>query len=193
MKVFKTLQELLNYIPNCIICGKDMKLSIEGYVQAVSPAKPKWGSGTQRVYLKMDAKEGVLRCKHKSFSVAIDAATNKIIDGEDLINRLMLNTINVKKCCPTCVFKSVSVYQAGHTKKTHFFPPMTLRNEELNYTMRGNKRCTIIKHYQFTEGHDANCFITLNGSSLQPVPLDFTKLTSLEQINKKIKTIAVFQ
>ena len=195
MKIFETLQELINYIPHCVICGKEMKLSIEGYVTPVSPSKPKFGKGSQRVYLKLELKDDILRCKQDSLNLAIEAATNKLIDGEELVNRLMLHTINVKKCCPTCVFKSVSVYGAGHTKKTHCFPPLTLQSEELNYTMRGGKRCLITKHYLSTNSSDeeANCVIWFDRVPLQPIPLDFSKLTSLEQLNKKIKTIVVFQ
>ena len=192
MRIFETLQELINYIPTCVICGKDMKLSIAGYVSAIAPSKPKWGGGTERIYLKMELKDGILHCKHKSFNVAIETATNHLIDGGELINRLMLNTINVKKCCPTCVFKSMCTYQEGNTKKTNCFPHLILRTEELNYTMRGGKRCMIMKHHNVTDKNEPHCYISINNISLQPVPLDFTKLTSLEQINKKVKTITVF-
>jgi len=192
MRIFKTLLDLLNYIPNCIICGKNMRLSIEGYASIVSPSKPRWGSGNERLYLKMELKDGVFRGKHKNHNVSIEATTNKLIEGEDITNRLMLNTINVKTCCPTCVFKSICVYQAGNTKKTNCFPPVALRTEELSYTMHGGKHCMITKHYMLNDKEEAKCFIAINKVSLQPVPLDFTKFTSLEQINKKIKTIAVF-
>jgi hypothetical protein len=171
-----------------------MRLSIEGYLNPVASNKPRWGGGTERVYLKLELKDDILRCKYKGHSLAIEAGTNKLIDGEDLVNRLMLHTISVKKCCPTCVFKAISEYRAGNIKKTHHFPPMMLRSEELNYTMRGGKRVNISKYYQFNkEDEEANCFISYNGSSLQPIALDFTKLTDLDQISKKVKTIVVFQ
>lgn len=193
MRTFKTLQELIDYIPKCVICQKDMKIAIEGYLNPVGSKKPRWSSGTERVYFKLEYKDGILRSKHKSHSLAIEASTNKLIDGEDLVNRLMTQTINVKKCCPTCVFKSVSVYQAGNTKKTNSFPPMTLRSEELNYTMKGGKRVNITKYYEFNKpDEEAKCFISYNGSSLSPIALDFRKLTDLDQINKKIKTIVTF-
>lgn len=193
MQVFKVLQEFIDYIPKCIICGKERKLSIEGYVKPVSPSKPRWSSGSQRVYLTLELKDGLLRSNHKSHSIAIDPSNNKLVDGEDLINRMMLQTINVKKCCPTCVFKSFGVYQAGHTKKTNCFPPLTLRSEELNYTMPGGKHCMITKYYQFNEKpEEAKCNIAIDRVSLPPIPLDFKHLTELDQINRKIKTVMVF-
>lgn len=193
MKTFKVLQEFLDYIPKCIICGKERKLSMEGYVKPISSSKPRWSSGSQRVYLTLDLKDGYLHSTHKSHSVQIDPSTNKLLDGEDLINRMMLQTINVKKCCPTCVFKSFGVYQAGHTKKTHHFPPLALRSDDLNYTMPGGKHVTVAKFYSFNETiEDAKCHITIDKVALQPIPLDFARLTDLETINRKIKTITVF-
>lgn len=194
MKTFQTLQEVVDYIPTCVICHKGMKLSIEGYVKPVSTSKPRWNSGSQLIYLKMEEKDGLLRGTHKNESVAIEPATNRLVEGEDLVNRLMLNTINVKKCCPTCVFKFNFVYQAGNTKKTHKFPPIALQSEELNYTLRGGKRCHITRHYQFNQDEqEVKCNIRVNYIEVTPVNLDFSKLTDLDQINRKIKTVLTFQ
>jgi hypothetical protein len=194
MRAFKTLQELIDYIPKCVICQKEMKLSIEGYLAPIDPRKPRWGSGSERVYFKLQYKDGILRSKHKNHSLSIEAATNKLIDGEDMINRLMINSIHAKKCCPTCAFKSYSVYQAGNTKKTHHFPPMMLQSEELSYTLKGGKRVNIMKHHNFSDkDEEAKCYINYNGTMLPPIALDFNKLSDLEQINRKIKTIVTFQ
>lgn len=193
MRIFKTLQELVNYIPTCVICQKGMKIAIEGYLGPAN-SKTKWGGRTEYTYLKLKCENGVLHSKHDGDSITIEAATNKLIDGEDIINRLMLNTINVKKCCSTCVFKIYSTYQSGNTKKAHNFPQLTLRSEELSYTLRGGKRCAVNKYYNFnTNAEDTKCNIVIGGSSLQPILLDFSKFIDLDQINKRIKTIAVFQ
>lgn len=108
-----------------------------------------------------------------------------------MINRLMTNNITIKKCCPTCVFKFISFYQNGNVKKTKYFPEVWLRSEELSYTSKGSKRVSINKYHQSVED-STKAYINYNGTILPPIPLEFDKLTDLDQINKKIKTIITF-
>ena len=192
MKVFNTLQELLEYVPRCILCQKNIPISIEGYLTSADAKK--WYGRKQRVYFKLKIKDGVLRDKCRGQSIAIEASTNKLLEGGDFVNRLMLQPITVKKCCPTCAFKFIASYQDGNVKTTNTFPPLTLKSEELSFTMKGKKNISILKHYAFLqEGEEPKCIITYDRGSLEPIDLDFTKFTSLDQVAKKIKTIVTFQ
>jgi hypothetical protein len=97
VKVFETLQAILDYIPNCVICQNPMQLSICGHVRQDNRT-------LRKVFVKLQMRDGILSGKNKDYSIALEAATNIIVEGEDLINKLIIKTINVKQSCPTCSF-----------------------------------------------------------------------------------------
>jgi hypothetical protein len=190
MQKFKLLKELLDYIPNCILCHKPLRIVIEGRLSMVLPSKPRWGSGNEVVSLKLFPKDGILSSKHKNHSVAIELETNNIIDGQDLVNRMTPSQTYVKKNCPTCHFKIQTSYIKGDIKKENCFPVLTMYSEELHYTRKGGKDVFINKYHQ-ADGSKVS--IRLDGKYLPPVPLDFDKFIDLAHLNKRIDTIRLFQ
>ena len=177
MKLFQTLNELINYIPNCLLCNKPMNITISGVLAPVLSLKPRWGSGRENITLKMTLKEGVLRSKHKNHSVAINPEINFIIDGQDLINRFYQEYMYVIKNCTTCHFKITTQHHKDHAKKENVLSPLTLYTEEIRYTLKGGKNVEIYKYY-FTgiEDRDKIANISLDGKYLsQSVPWDFSK------------------
>lgn len=193
MHTFKTPSDLLDYIPNCLVCGKTMNIVIDGMLAPVLPSKPRWGGGKENIHLRMILKDGVLRSKHKNHSVSIDASTGLIIDGQDIINRLTTNWTYVHKMCATCHFKITTIYKEGNTKKEKSFPPLTIQQEELHYTLKGGKDIRITKYYNQTgnlTGESAT--IRLNNKFLPPMPLDLNKFQDLAHLNKRLATIILF-
>lgn len=193
MHTFKTLNELLAYIPNCLICQKIMSISIDGTLSSVNTHKPRWSSGQERLSLKLTLKDGILCSKHKNHSLSIEAETNIVIDGLDMTKRFMPGTLYVRKMCPTCHFKINTVSQEGIIKKENGFPPLTIHSEELHYTMKGGKDVRITKYYQShasLTGEAAT--IRLDNKFLPPVPLDFDKMRDLAHLNKRLATIKLF-
>jgi hypothetical protein len=189
--IFKTLEELENYIPNCIICGKHLQLFISGRLNAVSPAKPRWGSGQEQIRLPMVLKEGVFRSKHKNHSVSVEYSSNHIIDGQDIVNRLRF--VEAEKNCPTCHFKILAKAKDGQGHKENCLPPLTISHEELHYTMKGGKPIRITKYYgtgDTLRGESAT--IRIDNKFLPPVPWDFDKFKDLAHLNKRIATIKMF-
>lgn len=193
MRTFPTLNDLNNYIPNCVICSKPMRFVLEGMISPIAPSKPRWGSGNERLRLKLELKEGVLRSKHKNHNVGVELATNQIVEGQGLIDRLVINGTQVHKLCPTCHFKINTRYETGNVKKTNCFPALTLQSEELHYTLKGGKDVNISKYYAADpNAKESAASIRLNGKYLPPVPLDFNKLSDLEHLNKRLATIILF-
>lgn len=170
-----------------------MRFTVEGIASSVLPSKPRWGGGTETVRLKLELNDGILRSKHKSYSISIEIATNNIIDGQELINRLQPGNTHVRKMCPTCHFKINTGYGTGSTKKQNCFPALTMQSEELHYTLKGGKDVQISKYYRSGDpdkGRSAT--IRLNNKYLPPVPFDFNKFSDLEHLNKRLDTIILF-
>ncbi len=190
MLTFSTLNDLNNYVPNCVICSKPMHISITGI--ATGPAnKPRWGSGSESIRVKFELKEGILRSKNEKHKMSIEMATNAIIEGADLISRLL--SANVTKGCPTCHFK-INTGWGHHTeKKENCFPALTIESEELHYTLKGGKDIQISKYYRASDPERSQtATIRLNNKYLPPIPFDFNKFSDLEHLNKRLDTIILF-
>lgn len=196
MKTFECLQELLDYIPNCIICQKVMELRIEGSVPARS--NPDYYL-REKVYLKMFLFEEKLHSKRcKDYSFTIDPKNNQLFSGKDLLNRMIssssFQSIAAIKKCHTCHFKISTTYSNGTvTAKLHQFPVMQLYTEELSYTMKREKQVRIYKTYNDTyhlTGEKAT--VVVNHRHLE-FNLDLSKIQDLDHLNNKIKTVMVFQ
>lgn len=192
MHTFQTLAELNSYIPECLICRKPMRISIDGMLSSVASNKPRWNHGRETVHLKMELKEGVLRSKHKNHSVSIEIATNAIIDGQDMINRLTPGATYVRKMCPTCHFKIHTEYDKVADKKENCFPALTIQSEELHYTLKGGKDLQITKYYNTGNLRGEAATIRMDNKFLPPVPLDFDKFKDLAQLNKRLDMIKIF-
>ena len=192
MRNFKTFQELIDYVPNCIICGKEMEIHLDGQISPTLPSK-QW-YGRESVHLVLQPKEGLLRSKkHKKYTLIINPFDNHIIDGQDLVNRLMVNWISVYKKCWTCRFSVYTGYRKGHTKKHEKFPYLTLGNEELYYMLRRGKSVGI--HQQYYDDSallGIRTHITVAGKPVKSMYIDFNKFKDLDQLNKRLATILTF-
>lgn len=197
MKTFETFRETINYIPNCVMCGKDMQITIRGIKRAGD--KP-WRS--QNLSLLMEIKNNLLAIKvhgrapahtHVISALAIDIDSNKILEGEEMIND-MTGWIHVNKTCRTCHFKISFMFNSVETRVKGYFPPVFLHNEIIQYTMSAKRDVKIHKTY----GSDMTLsgektFISVNGKLIKEVPFDFSKFQNLKQITRRIETIATFQ
>jgi len=197
MKYFKTLQDLLDYVPNCLICGKILQLSIEGH----------WGNSsifdkTEFRAIQTSYKENLLYSKHKIYSFCLDPKNNEIISGKTFFKILSDRYISVYKKCHTC-YCILKCSLADKQYKIHnFFSDLILDNEEIRYTMRNKKEISIYKNhgamYYYSNPSVAGnnkMSITLNGKRMHYPNeyIDFSKIKNLSDLNKKISTIMVFQ
>lgn len=192
MKIFKSLQELIDYVPNCIICGKEMEIHVDGQLVPSLPAK-QW-YGREPVHLSLQLKEGKLRSKkHKKYTLIIDPTDNHIVDGQDFVNRLMVNWITVYKKCWTCRFRINTGYNKGHIKKQEKFPYLTLSSEEISYFRRHGKSVGIHQtYYDDSALLGIRSYITVGGKPVKSLYVDFNKFKDLDQLNKRLATILTF-
>lgn len=196
MKTFQTLQELLDYIPNCIICGKPMELRIVGSIPL--KGEPSWRN-TRSICFKMFVLEDKLHSrKHKDFSLVIDPTTNHISSGKDVLNQMVWTSysgIIALKKCKTCNFKIEAEYTNGiNSQKLHVFPELRLVSEEIHYTMRRHKLVQIYKRYHRPDsGLGDGISVVVGHFQVNLSVLDFAKIQDLDHLNNKIKTFLVFQ
>jgi len=189
---FQTLKEFSEYVPNCIICRKTMDISIDSILGPVPGLHKRWASARESVHLKMSINEGILQSKHKSYKLHINPEDNIIVEGIEFATRFNSESTYVKKTCPTCHFKIHSVCPSRTIKKEKRFPALSLLREELHFTMRGGKDLHINKGYSINSNNDDLANIQLNRKYLPPVPLNFNKFTSFEQLINRINTIILF-
>lgn len=188
MKTF-TLKELINYIPTCIICGKQLMLSINGNIKT---SKQKWTG--KNISIKTKIKDSVLESTSKNYTLSVNLDNNEIVEGGELINNLMTSWMYVNKQCKTCCLTVNTTYNDGNTKNTTAFPTVKLTSESLGYTMPGGKEVKIFKHYyddQTMLGERTQ--ITISGKLLPAIPFYFDKIDNLKHLNKRILTIRTFQ
>jgi len=185
MKTFQTLQELLDHVPQCIICGKDMNVHLDGHLR-------QWYQ--DGVHFKFEMKDGLLCSKkHKKYSVIIEPKSNLILEGQEVVNNLMVNWITVYKTCWTCKCTVSTRYNSGHRKKTDVFPPLSLTGEELSYTLRRGKSVDISQtYYDDSSLLGVRTNIVVNHRMVTPRYFDFSKYKNLEQVNNRIATILTF-
>lgn len=195
MITFKTLQEFINYVPQCLICKKHLQLSFTGYLTSVKDKRPRWAGGREALTLKFENRDGVLYSKHKSHVLHIDVATNVVLMGHDLVDRFDTGNFYFNKNCPTCHLKISTTWSAPQLKKEKRFPELTLASEELHFTMKGGKDLSVKKYYSVFAAEPDNensAQLCLNHKYLPPVPFDFNKFNSFEQLVKRINTIVLF-
>lgn len=211
MRLFTTLEMLDNYIPNCFICHKKMQMILEGRLASISKDKPRWDSGRETAKLKLTLKDGLYYSSYKSHNViCINPVDNKVVEGMDLISRMIVGSIYANKLCHTCHLKIKTEHRNTATPSTlqntaNFIknefelinkekriPALALSQEELHYTLRGGVDVKISKYYDHTNLDNCTALITLNHKHLPPMPLDFDKFKDLEHLNKRLATIKLF-
>lgn len=197
MKNFGTLQELLDYIPKCILCGKDMELRITGGVPSRQTSENYWKNND--VCLKMFLLEDKLHSKKcKDYSLSVSPITNLITSGKNLISDMVSRSysrVTANKKCRTCFFQISTAYSRDKEtpKLRNYFPALTMQTEELHYTMKKGKSVKLYKYYRSDSLTGENTNISVNFRSLKSIPLDFSKIHNMEHLNNKIKTLMVFQ
>ena len=192
MHTFETLQQLLDYIPNCIICQKPMKLVISGGV----PSRTVNNYWQQFIInLKMELIESKLHSKNKNWVLIIDPWDNQISTGLSLVNDLLSQShskLDVFKKCWTCNFK-INGLCNSNGKRVSAFPKVSLHSEELHYTMNRDRTVRLFKYYGDASVIGERTIINVNHRELKSIPLNFERIKNLDQLNHKLKTLMTFQ
>ncbi len=200
MNTFSSLQDLFTYIPNCLICNKEMYIAIHGWLNIKIDHitflfdKHLMFGKKEEVYWKSSIKDNICYFKHKKYPFAIDLSNNKIIQGVDIINHLTVNWMYISKKCRTCNFLINTIYRSGNTKKILYFPEVQLVSEYIRYTLPHHRNIVISKSYYDAStmlGERTN--ISIEGLPVKEFPINFARFKNLDQLNHRISTILVFQ
>lgn len=185
-----SLNSYLEYIPNCIICGKKLRIEINGRL----PNKLKKYSTTS-INLKTKIEDNCLISLNKDYPLTIDLISSEIFEGRQFIIDLMTGWIYINKLCSTCHFKISAIYNRGFMEKLlTTFPQIHLYSEDLSYTMTGGHKAEIHKiYYDDSTGLKDRTLIHINGKLLPNFPFQLNKFNHLNELNQRLFMIRTFQ
>lgn len=188
MKMFQTLKDYVNYIPNCFICQKPLYIILEGELKTSLYSK------CVLVPLKLSDGSDVLFSKNSKQPLIIGLENNLVIEDHGLFQDLSrrIRHLTIRKQCNTCDLKIHGVF--GELKTVKNLPPIYLSDEWVNYTITGGKRIMVYKYHDRPESLSPEVVvIKLDGKQVpMSIPFDFSKFNNLEQLNRRLKTIVVF-
>jgi len=192
MKIFKTLQELIDYVPNCIVCGKVMDIYLRGSIK-VAPILPFTLWTLSNITLQLRMKDNIFVGNNKQNSVAINPIDNDIILGAEFINHLAINWLLVYKKCRTCRCKVTTKFTGPTIKNWKKFPPLTLTGEELCFTRKREKPTVILQnYYENSSSLGVQTHIVINCKPVNSLYLDLNKFKNLDHLNERLSTILTF-
>lgn len=192
MKTFSSIKEFIDYIPNCILCKKEMQIAIH----AIRKSEKNWNY--DNIHIKTSVIDNMIISKNKDYKLEINMYDNTIVSGSEFISSIENNTIDVNKSCKTCNFKIKAIHNSKYTSRTKTnkienFPSLVLAKEELYYTRNGGKNVVIVKYHPPSYDASANMWITINNKKIQSFNLDLSKLKDLDHLNSKLSTLITFQ
>lgn len=200
MKSFNFIREFINYIPQCIVCGKDMLITING-----TPNIESYYSKHTEISIKTCISNNyLLVSKNNKYQLIINVDNNNIDVGKKLILSLIhkFYNISLNKSCSTCKFFIKSVFNtnmlSNYSVKNLIFPITFLSREELCYTKNHGKNIRIVKYYInnliWNNSYPAhNVYMSIDNKSIKYPNLDFSKFKDLKHFNKRLSTILTFQ
>lgn len=187
------LKELIDYIPKCIICKKDMYLFIKGTI--VSKKHVFTG---KKISIKTKMENGHILSENKTYPFSIRVSDSLILEGQEFLTTLFKHWTYVNKRCNTCDFIIGTMYNAPYdvnaSLRDNLFPNLKLSVERVAYTMPGGKNALIEKKY-----YDPASFlnertrIEINNKPLPPFPFEFGSVNGLKQLTNRLLTIRTFQ
>lgn len=186
---FETIDKFINYIPNCIICGKKLTLYLNLFNESFFTRRQGYFH-----FIEMKHDDEFLISKNKLFNFSFDSKSNLIIDGINLFNESMKRNNQFLMKCKTCAFYTKAMCRAGAIKKYLYIPKIELYQVNIQYMLPKHKSF-LIKNYLSLDSNDFNSsYITINEKSIGALPyIDLAKFSNIKQLNKRIKTLITFQ
>jgi len=200
MKIFNSIKEFIEYIPNCLVCGKTMNLAVRGI------RLNKNNNGYDQIHIKMAFDEGSIISTNKEHPLVITTDDNKLIVGEQLIREISNRVIGLDKSCRTCKFKIQTSHDIEEkffrsnimerffrnttTKspyKTGIFPSVKLEQEELKYTKTHGKLVDIVRY------RGEHTVVNIDNKRVKSFDLDISKFKDLDHLNNRLSVLMTFQ
>ena len=197
--ILPTIKSLHEYIPQCILCKKEMQIIIDGHfvqsatssIEFIHPIISPGNRIHNIFYLNIKNNLFVFKSKHYQFSIDND---NKIIEGLDIVNNLTINPFYIIKKCKTCNFMSKFKWNGVNMKTIYFFPPLVQDYECIKYTKNKGKSINIFNYNDKWNAKNrlSNLYIDGKYIDIQDLCIDFSKIKNLKHLNNKISTILTF-
>jgi len=179
---FNTIRELINYAPNCIICGKECIIYVEGQA-----SKRKW------INIKTITKDNILISKNKKYTLEINIDNNRIAIGKELVTTMLEDVFYITKTCYTCSFYLIfGIIDKFINDFISYVPSLNLREISLVTTLPGNKQLYMNTQY-YSNPDVGNSYISVDDKSLQTcIDIELASFTSKKQLFRRINTILTF-
>ena len=194
MKNFDNLQQLIDYIPNCIICEKPLYITLNG--RWCLSEEEKWNDSPYTTEIGVFIKEGFLYPKNKKLNFKIDISNNKIVNNLSFFKKIHTLTLNVYKKCRTCAFCiALTAWNKNPIAKVVMFPQLVLSYEKIRFYTKNNKYVQIYKEYDTFGRYKDHTFIIINRKeqSLSGDYLKLEKIKNFSSLKNKLSTILTFQ
>lgn len=181
MKIFNNIKDFVNYIPHCIICGKNMNIVLVGL---------SYSNGKMEDFsIKINILNNLLLSKNKNYKLMINIDNNFIIEGHPFINKI--GKIHLNKYCKTCNFKIKSGLIYINNKK--YFPSFYLRKETICFTRKNHTKIKINNFYCYPYNYTLSHNTFINNKKINNLKIDIYKFKTLKHLNKRISTFITFQ
>lgn len=179
---FKTLKELINYCPNCVLCQKPMQLYISLYSKEL---RDNFKLKKLKTIIALDIKNDILKSRNDNYKIEINLNSNEIISCHPMIK--ILNS-HLHKKCKTCKFELD--YELDQVKNKSI-NDITLYFERLDISLKKSHNFIYYHGRSFKDNYYFMWII--NGKRICIYyALDFSKITNKKQLFTKIETILTF-
>lgn len=184
MTQFNCINDIINYIPNCIICKKTMFIKV---------LRPK----TNKFYaLKPHTNNDELTVHYNDNNFIINKYNNCIIKGAEFFKcddffpsfnqHKFIDRNHFTKICKTCPFDIEYDFYVNFSK--NIIEKISIKSEIIRYYDRNHKEVFIFKNYE-----NNGCHIYYQNKYISKFNLDLSKYQSHKSLTKKIKIISIFE
>lgn len=188
---FKNLKSIIEYIPNCIICGKTNNIYIDNY--------------TYKKSIKVKIEDNYLTSKKDG--LCIDILTNKYISQPKKFILDKEEKIFLEKKCHTCrftlTFNNAFLSENNdyvYKSSLDYFPELQLVEESIYYSNKPKiKLSTINNIISITNSYNAYDDKIMTSLSyedkynLLPHAFNFSKIRDFKHLKSKVNTFLTFK
>ena len=185
MKEFVLLKDFIDYIPNCICCGRPLNTVIS------NPLFKNIALYCEDDLILSREKKGTTQEKYR---VVIHSDSNFILTKTDRINNKYIRYgSTIYKCCKKCNFNILGKY---FYNEGDYFPSLYLLEESFKGVIF-NKNFFIMNNYEIPfMSFRQKDYLELNvdkTTSFLDFNFDFTKISSKSNLLQKVSTLLTFQ
>lgn len=176
------IQKFIDYMPNCLICGKDLVIRLYPYISIKN----------KHLIIPIKIKNNILYNEFYNIQINLLDCT---MNDNFLCSKRSLEDMEIKKCCTTCVFDIIAncVLDKNNKNKIKDF---YLSHEIIKFTAPGiNKPIEVINFYGKESTTNYNKSLIYLGDNQLDLQVDYLNLNNIKNfssLKRKIKAALVF-